>query len=260
MDTIKRLGAFSLALGAFASAQGASAAGIVGQVDVRAESGLNARVVQATSTVDGGLRTEAGPSNARSGESSGTEASTATTTPATDEGVAAGASVSAKSGTVVVTKGDVEGEEPSETLDPMEVSATADFEAYARSVVASDDNVLKIESGPEKVSVWYREPAKFIGIVPVTVSTRATVYAGGEIEIDRPWWAALFVTGENTEDIETDLTATAGAIARTEASAALSSNAQARLVNALRAVLEARHEASVEASTSTGARDASSVE
>lgn len=140
-------------------------------------------------------------------------------------------------------------------LSPSEVSSSANFSAYAQSVMASDENLTKIESSGDSVSIWYKEPAKFMGIVPVMVNTEAKVTVDGNVTVDRPWWYSLFVRDSEADNLETSVSTTAEAIVRSEGAAmsTFSSSAQARLVNALHASMKAHHVANVEADTTTEA-------
>lgn len=256
MKNLMRTGAFlSLAL-ALIAASDASAAGILGQVNVKAGAALDAKVVQATTSVNtnagidssGGVSTP-GPQNRTLNATSATSINSSMTASGTNASGTASAEVS----TFTLTRDDIESDSGSVPTisDPLGVSSEGDLEMYARSVMLTDENVSKIESDSEKVSVWYKDPAKFIGLFPVTVEAKATVYADGTVSVDYPWWVSLFVTGESATDVKSSLESTAGTIARSESTASLSTNTQARLINALRAILEAQYNASLEASTST---------
>ncbi|HEU0080645.1 MAG TPA: hypothetical protein VFQ72_01280 [Candidatus Paceibacterota bacterium] len=122
------------------------------------------------------------------------------------------------------------------------VSTSDDLRDYSRALMMSDDNVAKIEADDSQVSVWYHEPAKFLGIVPVTVTVRATVDAGGNVDVAYPWWYSLFVKDETQAAFESDLNSTAGTLAKAEATTTLSSSAKARLVNALQSILKSRYQ------------------
>jgi hypothetical protein len=150
---------------------------------------------------------------------------------------------------MVITRGDISAADDA-LYDPADISTSVDLSAYARSIMRADANIVKIEAGANEVSIWYKEPAKFLGIIPVTLTTKATVSAEGEIEISRPWYRA-FVTAEEESTLENSLDSTAGTIARTEGSATLSTNAQARLLNALRASMKMHYESTITTSTST---------
>lgn len=149
----------------------------------------------------------------------------------------------------VITRSDLDGNDNA-VYDPADISTSAELSAYARSIMSADENIVKIEYDDDEVSIWYKEPAEFLGFIPVTVTTKATVTALGEIDIDRPWYD-VFVTTEEDDSLENTLGTTAGTIARAESSTELSSNAQARLLNALRAGMKMHYESTVTGTTST---------
>ena len=140
--------------------------------------------------------------------------------------------------TIVVTRLDIES--GATVLDePLSVSSVMDFLAYARSVIDEDDNVLRIEAGDDNVSLWYRIPARFFGIIPSEVSAKVSVQKSGAVSIEHPWWHGFFYTEDIGSSIENDLSNTAGTIARTDEGEIFSSNTKARLLNALHSVLRA---------------------
>lgn len=138
--------------------------------------------------------------------------------------------------------------------DPADITTSVELSAYARSIMSADENIVKIEYGEDEVSIWYREPAELLGFIPITVTTKATVSADGEIEIDRPWYD-IFVETEEDSSLEDILSSTAGTIARAEGTAELSSNAQARLLNALRAGMKMRYDSTATATTTDRSND-----
>lgn len=133
---------------------------------------------------------------------------------------------------------------------PASVSSSGDLSAYVRSLITSDENVSKVSSTDDHVSVWYAEPAKFLGVVPMTVDIEATVDASGNVSVGYPWWYGMFVRDNSSTQLQSDLESTAGVIARGEGGATLSSSAKARLVNALYSIMKSRYESTFTATTS----------
>jgi hypothetical protein len=216
----------------------AAQAQIIGDVDLKATvPGLKANVSATTSVNDnGGADDESDDSSVRA------NATMQATT-------SAHASDDDEDESLVITRSDID-EDDTAVYDPADISTEAQLSAYARSIMSADDNIVKIEVDEDEVSIWYKEPGEFLGFIPVTVTTKATVSADGEIEIDRPWYRA-FVTAEDETTLENSLSSTAGTIARSEGSTELSSNAQARLLNALRASMKMHYESTTRTSTST---------
>ncbi|HVU06693.1 MAG TPA: hypothetical protein VHE10_02825 [Candidatus Paceibacterota bacterium] len=166
--------------------------------------------------------------------------------------VTAGASANAPSAhieTFAVSRSDAKAT-TTEYIAPANVTSQADFETYSKALVMADENVAKISTGDDYVSVWYHEPAKVLGVIPVTATVKATVDAAGDVSVDYPWWYGLFVKDDTAVDFKNDIDTTAGVIARGEASATLSSSAKARLVNAVRTTMKAHYDANVSASSS----------
>ncbi|MBX4209606.1 hypothetical protein KW799_02870, partial [Candidatus Parcubacteria bacterium] len=97
----------------------------------------------------------------------------------------AGASSSVN--TFVLTRQDIAAT-TTDYIAPASVTSPNDFEAYARSLMMSDENIIKIASNDNQVSVWYREPARFLGVIPMTVTVQAMVDAGGNVTVNYPWW------------------------------------------------------------------------
>ncbi len=228
--TIKRLGSYALMLSALVVAPAASAAtlSLDGVVDTNANvnTNVNTNVINAT------VRANATGSAATTATTSGAEGSGQMTSSST-------ATVQAE--TFVLKRSDLAGGNAA-TIEPSSVTSSTQFEAYARSIMTSDENLTKVETSADEVSVWYKENGEFLGFIPVTVSTRTTVEADGTVEVDRPWYNFLTRTSDSAS-LKADLESTAGTIARAEAAAELSSSAQARIVNAVRSVMKANFEA-----------------
>jgi hypothetical protein len=231
---LSKIGVATTIAYAFAFASGVSAATIGATLDLKAKPVVQAG---ATTSVSGSTF------NTTNGASAGASA---------DDSVGAAADVSAAASSsaaegLVVTRADVAGEAPA-PVEPASVVTSSDLDAYARAVIRSDDNISKVGASADEVSVWYKEHGKFLGLIPVAVTTRATIHADGTVSIDRPWYDFLTVS-QNDDKIKADIEATAGTIARAEGQAEFSTNTQARLVNALRSVMKAHYMAGMSATS-----------
>jgi hypothetical protein len=236
-----------IAAGTQAHAQVNSNSSLYLNADVNATTGTSILQRSSTSTTAGSATPNANVNaqvnanvNSRINNSATTGTGTASTSTDTEDD------------TIVFTRSDVKNNS-GVVINPADVTTSAEFSTYAKSIIANDENVTKIESNSEEVSIWYKEPAKFLGIVPIMVNTQATVKADGTVDIDYPWWYGLFVTGGGNESLETNVNSTAGTIAKSEASAEFSSATQARLLNALRSTMKMHYEANVAVGTSTDA-------
>ncbi len=220
---LKRLGSYAIVLSLFVAAPGAYAQSIdVGTGSKSTTLGTSTRTISGTSTTSG----------------IGTAYSN-------------GSSTLGALDTFNLVRSDIKAEDAT-VQDPAEVTTSEDFSAYARAIMANDENITRIESDSNHVSVWYKEPAKFLGIIPVMVNTEARVAVDGSVQVNYPWWYSLFVRGDDDgTGLESELDTTAGTIARSEGSGSLSSSSQARLVNALRSGMKMYHDANISVGTST---------
>lgn len=157
-----------------------------------------------------------------------------------------------------------------------DITSQTALRAHANVVAASDANIGSLSLSSDKVSVSYREPARLLGFIHITVPVTVSVDAKGSTRLSYPWYNFLLSTNEaglsiraqaavNTA-LATDATARADATARNTtattsgfahattnanvaASAGLSIAAQARLLDSIHAALKSTAEASTSAST-----------
>lgn len=123
------------------------------------------------------------------------------------------------------------------------VSSSEDLEQYALSVLAKDENVVKVESQPEEVKLTYRQKARFLGFIPVKVNTTAVVASDGKVLVRYPWFR--FLTNVN-RDVEEDIKvrvqnvvrASETAQAHSEASLELTAQEQAQVIEEVRNAME----------------------
>ncbi len=264
--TIKRFALAAAALSMLAAVGAAQANAQVGvSADLNATTNLNGSAVNASSNV-GVKATTTNKSTMNKASSSAANASaTAKANASSKSAVAATASstaayntlngsTSSSTGTTTnansfsITRRDLAASTTS-YISASNVTTSEDFQAYSRGLMMADENISKIEASDGQVSIWYREPAKFLGVVPVTVSVHASVTADGTVTVAYPWWYELFVKDDTQTQFQTDLTNTAGTLARGEATTTLSSSAKARLVNALQSIMKTKYQ-SVEATSS----------
>ena len=134
-------------------------------------------------------------------------------------------------------------------VDEASVTTSAELDTYARSLIQSDPNIVRVSLDNENVSLWYRDRARLLGFIPVTVSARASIDSDGTVDVSYPWYS--FLTIRNSVGLESDLNMTAGSIARAEGGVVLSAPAQARVLNAARSVMQAHYQASLETDIDT---------
>lgn len=233
---------YALMIAGVAVAPAASAQILDADLDVRSTIDAATGTSGAGAGVNGTLNTDA---RTGTGGASLNATVNATGTATGTTGVTGATTTDGDDDEIVIRRSDLD-DSGVTVVEPTTVTTAGEFEAYARSVMASDENVTKVSASADEVSVWYKENGRFLGFIPVTVSTRATVHADGEVEVDRPWYNFLTTTGDEA-DIEADISTTAGTIARAEGEAEFSAATQARLVNALRSVMRSHFEATASA-------------
>ncbi|MDE1875040.1 MAG: hypothetical protein KGI79_00240 [Patescibacteria group bacterium] len=168
-------------------------------------------------------------------------------------GAASGTTASSSAYTFVLTRDAVNASSTTSYMAPTRVTSSSDFGAYARALMVSDSNIAKIASNDGEVSVWYDEPAEVLGFIPATATVQANVDASGNVTVNYPWWYMIFVKNSNQAQFQSDLSNTAGTIARGEATTTLSSMTKARLVNALQSIMKTYHDMTIPATASSSA-------
>jgi hypothetical protein len=130
-------------------------------------------------------------------------------------------------------------------------SAHAALRMHAAKLTASDAKVTSVILSSRKVSLWYREPARLFGFIPLTVPVQISVDTNGTATVLYPWYGFLLSADQAA------LVVRAQAAARQElggerssANSSLSTEAQARLLDSLHALLVEEASGAARASTS----------
>jgi hypothetical protein len=127
---------------------------------------------------------------------------------------------------------------------PAQVKTSADLSSYVSSTVKADENVQAVESASDKVSLTYKQHAKFLGFIPVTLNATADVDAAGNVTVRYPWYAIFAVTdkadleGKVQQSVNATLGVSGSAEGDANGTASLSAEAQAQVVAAVRAAME----------------------
>ncbi|MDR3571507.1 MAG: hypothetical protein P4L81_04915 [Candidatus Pacebacteria bacterium] len=144
------------------------------------------------------------------------------------------------------------------SANPVQISAgnvgtRSDLSSFVSQQLRIDANLSGVDTASDHVAVTYREPALFLGIVPVSIETTATTDASGNVTITEPWWN--FLAASNETNLQTKVKANVDAVlGDATASAKLTAAQQAQLVSAITSAM-----ASVHASASTSASAAGTV-
>ncbi|MEK7641847.1 MAG: hypothetical protein AAB365_02525 [Patescibacteria group bacterium] len=162
-----------------------------------------------------------------------------------------GANVDA-AGDVRVYKGDSSSSTANDKNNNQETSTDVDLAA----TVQSDENVTKVESDDESVSLWYKVPAKLFGFIPMGMTVRTTVGAAGEVKVSHPWYSFLVSSEDDDAEavIQTEVNATLGASGTTtDGDAKLTGAAKAAFVKAIHSGLKSTVGAQASVDASAGA-------
>jgi hypothetical protein len=122
-------------------------------------------------------------------------------------------------------------------VDSGKSSSTSDSTAVDSSIQAvlnSNSNVSKVETSDNSVSVWYKESGKFLGFIPVTISTKASADASGKAKISHPWYDFLTVTDDSAAQTQLQ-SKVAG---QASANGQLSDSAKVSLINTIHSAIQ----------------------
>lgn len=239
MKTIKTLASATLAVAAIAFTASAADA----QINANVGAGVNANTnLNVGTSASGSVKTSASGGVSAGATSSRGSSGAGASTSATSGVTATGAIGAGSDEGLVVTRGDVVS--TATAMSAISVSTQADLKAYATSFISSDEDVTRVEADADEVSVWYKQPAKLLGFIPVRVSAQASVNADGTVDVDYPWYS--FLTTYDDAKLESDLDVAAGSIARAESTTDFSASVQARIIEAIHRVVKAHAEASAQ--------------
>lgn len=163
----------------------------------------------------------------------------------TDEMMSSSTSSTSNSGVVNIgsafslTQKDAAGasmDESNANIAATSVMSRDDLSAFATASLKRDANMVSIESSQDEVSVEYREPARFLGFIPMTITSEATVESDGTVEVDRPWYRFLIALDRDASDTEAAIHASVDPMISADAnvSAGFSDQMIARIVDAIR--------------------------
>jgi len=161
---------------------------------------------------------------------------------------------SAKTDTAVDVTVDASGNQVQTSND---ANVSAQFKLFADDIEAQNENVEAVEAnGDGSVEVAYRHEARFLGFIPMKVTSHTTVKSDADgnvsVTVRLPWWSFLVGGVSKVEnDIETSLKANAQI--KAGAGAQVSNETRAQIVNAIVASLNAEAAATAQAEASAKA-------
>lgn len=101
------------------------------------------------------------------------------------------------------------------------VRSAAALESYAAATVRNDARVESLALEDNRFEMAYRKPARFLWIIPASMTIRAETDAEGNVSVDYPWYSFLMSTGESRADLEARLAAEIEVLQNDTASAAV---------------------------------------
>jgi hypothetical protein len=172
-----------------------------------------------------------------------------------------------KGAVVLITRADLDnnGATSVTVTLPSQVRTSDDLKSYVSTEVKGDEHVQAVESASDKVSVTYKQHAKFLGFIPVMLNARADVDAAGNVTIRYPWYSIFTVTDRATLEsrVQTSVNAalgtdgSSGSVAN--GSASLSAQEQAEVVAAVRGAMKDAFSAAADTSVDASADADASV-
>lgn len=89
-----------------------------------------------------------------------------------------------------------------------ELQSKQDLENFARGILLEDENLLKVQFNPKKLSVSRKASGKLLGFIPV-IYTEEMVASGEdgsdvEITVKLPWWSFLLSPDIDPEELVTE--------------------------------------------------------
>jgi hypothetical protein len=247
MNKLKRLGFSVLIVSAFA------VAGVINADTTSISTDANGITTQSHSSLNGTAKVEHIDYNSGAIQDSlrFKQTGVATTTPPEEAtgGNNGGASVNTTSNANTgfsISRFEIE---TPRATNPARVSTDADFQAYARSVLNSDELVSNISSANGEVSVSYFQPTKLMGIINALVLVQVTVDAEGNVSITYPVWYNLFGKADEAAKFRNDLLHAVDVIGFDSGATTIGAGTQASIVSSLVEVMRNQIKTSVFATT-----------
>ncbi len=223
---------YLIALGVFALVASASSVSALG-VDVNVGASANGQASSSNSSINGSA------SSTNSGVQNNTNASTSA---AIDFSSPLQFSRGQKEGAAIASaRANVNAALNASSQSAIQLNTREDMEAFIASSVKTDANIKNIEVDKDKVSISYKERARFLGIFPINVHSRTEVNAKGEVKVTYPWYRFLTAL-KNDASIQADLASRFQNL-NGSANAEFSAAARAHILNDLRTYLRERAEA-----------------
>ncbi len=120
--------------------------------------------------------------------------------------------------------------------NPGDVYNRGQLRSFLNHLVKDDGRVASIQVSSTTIQTEYALPARFLGAIPMNLSTHISVGADGSVTVTYPWYAFLF--GNRDEKLKDQIAKAASSTPEVGTSVTLSASVQAHLLNLLMSVLK----------------------
>ncbi len=168
------------------------------------------------------------------------------------QGSAGAGNDSAQNDAVVNVNVDASGNQVQASND---ANMSAEFKLFTDDVKVKNERVEAVAvNGDGSVDVAYRHDAKFLGFIPMKLTSHTIVKTDADgnvsVAVKLPWWSFL-VGGVSKVKADVEASLKANAEVKAEAGVAVSDEMRARIINAVVSSLNAEAQASVDAQAQT---------
>jgi len=118
------------------------------------------------------------------------------------------------------------------------VATEEDLQSYTSATMESDPQFERAVYSDSAVTVWYTQPSKMLGFIPVDMSVKATSDGMGNVTVSYPWYSFM-ASSMNKTELEASLSKQMSAHMSAEGSSTLTTRDQAELMTELRVALAA---------------------
>jgi hypothetical protein len=80
------------------------------------------------------------------------------------------------------------------------VQSNTDLKAFAATSLRNDDNLSSVGFASDRVEVAYREPARFLGLIPSSVNVDVVAHEDGTVDVNYPWYSFLMTADRSSID------------------------------------------------------------
>jgi len=117
-----------------------------------------------------------------------------------------------------------------------EVHNRGQLRSFLNHLVKEDDRIADVQVSSTTIETQYSLPARFLWVIPASISAHVSVGTDGSVTITYPWYAFLFA--KHDDEIKDQITQAASSTVGASASTTFSAGTQAHLLNLILSVLK----------------------